>query len=88
MVSLDVQCDVPKGVLHISGIPSARLTHLCIQSHTIHVTKNLYDWVDARNHRDYWAQNVRLSTLDEQVVVLQPTEGVMTVTLQCYLGRG
>ena len=82
MVSIDVQSDDPKGVLHVSGIPSASLTHLCIQSDILKVSKDLYDWVDARKHQDYQAKNVRLSTLDKQVVVLQSTEWT-TVTLQC-----
>ena len=83
MVSIDVQLDDPKGILYIRGIPSASLTHLSIQSHILHVSKDLYDWVDARNHQDYRAQNVRLSTLDKQMVVLQPTECATTVTVQC-----
>ena len=82
MVSIDVRCIDPNGVLCISGIPSASLTHLCTQSHTLHVKKDLYNWVDARSHQAYQAEHVRLSTLDKQVVVLHSTE-YATVTLQC-----
>ena len=83
MVSVDVQCIDPNGVLRINGIPSTSLTHLCIQSHTLHVKKDLYSWVDARSHQGYRAQNLRLSILDKQIVILQPTECATTVTLQC-----
>ena len=82
MVSIDVQSGDPKG-LYVTGIPSASLTHLCIQSHILKVSKDSYDWVDARNHQGYLAQNVRLSILDKQIVVLQPTDCATTVTLQC-----
>lgn len=81
MVSIDVQCIDPNGVLRINGIPSTSLTHLCTQSHTLHVNKDLYSWVDARSHQAHQAKHVRLSTLDKQVVVLQSTE-CATVTLQ------
>jgi len=68
MVSIDVQSDVLEGVLYISGIPSASLLHLCIQSHTLQVNNNLYDWVDARKQQAYQAENVWLSRLVTQVV--------------------
>lgn len=44
------------------------------------MNKDLYDWVDARNHQAYQAGNVKLSTLDKKVV-LQSTEWATTVTL-------
>ncbi len=73
MVSIDVQSDVPEGVLYIRGIPSASLIHLCIQSHTLQVNKDLNDWVGARNHQAYQAESVRLSTFNKQVFVLHST---------------
>ena len=63
MVSVDVRSVIPRGVLCVSGIPSASLIHLCIQSHTLQVNKDLYEWVDGRKQQAYQAENVWRSRL-------------------------